>query len=256
MHIYITNLKTSTDRRAMMEQQLRGSGLDYEFFDCVVGAELTQTEIEQRCNMAAINKHNEKLQWFNRGMIGCTMTNQLVYQDIINKQFEYALFLEDDTILPANLGAMLTHIEGMIQQGDVILLFWNAWGGLQLKRQPLNQFGATGFYAPLNYKDLTCGSAYVVTQKAARNMIAANTPIANTPDSWGFFCDAKAIDRLICAYPLAVQTADLKSTMNTGKLKGLSQWVHRYKIFPLYQYLRYRRRKLKQKSQYVTFVTT
>lgn len=255
MHIYITNLKTSTERRALMEQQLQGTGLDYEFFDCVIGANLTEAEIEQRCDMAAINKHNEKLQWFNRGMIGCTMTNQLVYQDIINKNYPYALFLEDDTVLPTNLGTLLAHLEGGIQQGDVILLFWNAWGGLQLKRQPVDQFEGTGLYAPVNYRDLTCGSAYVVTQKAAQAMIAANTPIANTPDSWGFFYDKKAIQRLLCAYPHAVQTADLKSTMDTGKFSGLSHFVNRYKIFPLYQYLRYRRRKLKQKSQQVSFVS-
>lgn len=254
MHIYITNLKTSTERRAMMEQQLQGSGLDYEFFDCVVGAKLTQAEIEERCDVAAIKKHNEKMEWFNRGLIGCTMTNQLVYQDIINKNYPCALFLEDDTVLPPNLGKLLDDIQGVIQPGDVMLLFWNAWGGLQLKRQAIYQFEQTGLYVPINYKDLTCGSAYVVTQEAARNMIAANQPIANTPDSWGFFYDKKAIKRLLCAYPHAVQTADLKSTMDTGKFNKLSRFVHRYKIFPLHQYLIYRRRKIKQKSQHVTFM--
>jgi GR25 family glycosyltransferase involved in LPS biosynthesis len=253
MHIYITNLKTSEERKLFMEKQLKKLQVEYEFFDCVVGAELTEKEINDKCDTAAIKKHNEKIEWFNKGMIGCTMTNQNVYQDIINKNRPYALFLEDDTILPKNLRELLDSMEGFIKQGDVILLFWNSWNPLELQSSTVEKFSGSAFYRPQNYKDLTCGSAYIVTKQAAKKMIGANTPIQTTPDSWGFFYESGCIDRLFCAYPHVIQTADKTSTMQTGNFLQLRTIIDKYKIFPFYQYLRYRRRKLKQKSHQIVF---
>ncbi len=253
MHIYVTNLKTSVERRLFMEKQLKKININYEIVDCVVGAELSAEDISSKCDMVSINKLNEKLEWFNKGMIGCTLTNQKVFNDIISRDFPYVLFLEDDTVLPENLPEILDNVETFIKQGDLILLFWNSWNPLFLEKNPIKtQFGFN-YYTTKNYKDITCGSAYIVTKEAARKMLAANTPIHVSPDTWGFFYDSGCINRILCAYPHAVQTADFTSTMQIGKFLWTRRIIDKYKIFPFYQYLTYRRKKLKLRSHKVVF---
>lgn len=254
MHIYITNLKSSKDRRLHMEKQLKDTRLDYEFFDCVIGADLSEEEIGQKCDVTSINKQNEKIVWFTRGIIGCTMTNQCIYRDIINRNLDYALFMEDDILIPDNLFDILAFTEPAIKQGDVIMLFWNAWQTLQLSKPEISTPFKFDYYIPENNHVLTGGSAYIVTRKAAQKMIELNTPIHTTPDNWGYYKNNHGIDRLMCAYPHCIQTADLKSTMRTGSFLLFRELIDRYKLFPFYQFLKYRRNRLKKKSHKAVFV--
>ena len=254
MHVYITNLKWSTERRAHMEKQLRNSGIEYEFFDCVIGADLSDEDIAAKCNVESIKSQNSKVEWFTRGIIGCTMTNQNIYADIINRNYEYVLFLEDDTVLPPNLNDILEFTAKQIRQGDVVLLFWKAWNPLKLRKPEIKTSFGFDYYQPVNYKELAGGSAYIVTQRAAQKMIESNTPIHTTPDNWKYYYDNGSIERLLVAYPLVVQTADFKSTMRIGKFLAIRDLVERYKIFPFYQLLKLKRKQMKNETLKVEFI--
>ena len=146
---------------------------------------------------------------------------------------DYALLLEDDTILPSNLQSILEHIETFIQQGDIILLFYACWEPLQLKMD-IEGPGGLNYFAPQNPEEITGGSAFVVTREAAKKMLTANTPIQRTPDHWSFYLKKSCIDRLLCAYPCPVDTADFKSTMALGKFNRVRNLIDRYKIFPFF----------------------
>lgn len=254
MEIYITNLKTSPDRRLHMEKQLVKTKTNYRFYDCVVGATLTEEEISVKCDVKDIARQNEKLLWFTRGIIGCTMTNQNIYREIIERNLPYILFMEDDVLIPENLEEILTYTESYLQQGDVILLFWKAWETLKLPKPVIETPFGFNYYIANNNHVFTGGSAYIVTRQAAEKMLAINTPIHTTPDNWGYYKNNNCIERLICAYPHCIQTADLKSTMGIGKFLFLRELIDKYKIFPVYQLLKWKRKQIKKKSQEVIFV--
>lgn len=217
MKIFVTNLKTSPDRRAHIINEFEGKGLDFSFVDCVVGKDLSEEELNEKCDMKRINHYNREVEWFTKGVIGCTLTNQNTYRTIIENNYEMALLLEDDTVLPYNLKEILNDIERNAQQGDVILLFYLAYTTLKLKAvDNLNSKNAV-FYAPLNPECIHGGSAVVVTRKAAEDMLKYNTPIKMSPDSWRDFYEAKCITRLICINPMPINTADFGTTMGYVK---------------------------------------
>ncbi|MEO8150701.1 MAG: glycosyltransferase family 25 protein [Bacteroidia bacterium] len=256
MDIYITNLKWSKERRLHMEKQLKGTKLTYQFFDCVVGADLTDAEIAEKCDIENINKLNDNagVEWFNRGIIGCTLTWQNMLRDMIAKDLDYMMLLEDDTIIPDNLFEILEFTQSQIRQGDMLLLYWKAWEPLQLTEPVISTPFGFNYYIAENYKVLTGGNAWIMTRQVAERMLALNIPIHTTPDNYKYFFDHKAIDRLICAYPHVVKAANFKSTMHKGRFVFLRKVIDRYKIFPFYQYLNYQRNKNLNKAQEVVFI--
>jgi glycosyl transferase family 25 len=238
-----------------MNRQLKKMDLNFQFFDCVIGAELTEEEIAEKCNMEIINKKNEINGWFNRGIIGCTMTNQNILKTIIADGLDYALLLEDDTLLPGNLKEITEHAKTFLQQGDVVLLFYLGWKKLFFKECGIQTPFNFNYYLPQNPQDITGGSAFIVTREAAKKMLEKNTPIHSTPDSWNFFYENNCIDRLFCAYPICVDTADLRSTMKTmRKYNQIADLISKYKIFPFYQLLKWKRRNQKRNKQVVEII--
>jgi glycosyl transferase family 25 len=224
MRIFVTNLKTSPDRRAHIINEFKGKGLEFTFVDCVVGKDLTDEELDQKCDMPKINHYNRNGEWFTKGVIGCALTNQNTYRTLIESKADMAFLLEDDTKLPHNLKEILEDIERKAIQGDIILLFYFTYSTLKLKLADKNEKDAAVFYTPVNPECLLGGSAVVVTRKAAEKMLAFNTPIKIPPDSWNPFREAGCIDRIICLYPPPVITAEFETTMEyvkDGALKKL-----------------------------------
>lgn len=217
MKILVTNLKTSPDRREHMMKQFEGKGLDFSFVDCVIGKDLTLEELNTKCDMKKINYFNREVEWFTKGVIGCTLTNQNTYRSMIANNDQMALLLEDDILLPDNFKDILTDIESKAVQGDVILLFFLTYNTVKLKLVDTKSTGRASFYIPLNPEQLHGGSAMVVTLEAAKKMLEYNTPVKMPPDSWRDFYEAGCINRLICIYPQPVDTADFGTTMGYVK---------------------------------------
>jgi len=215
MKILVTNLKTSTERKKHIMDQFKDKSLEYSFVDCVIGKDLSEEELDQKCDMNKIASYNREVEWFTRGVIGCTLTNQNTYRSMIENKDEMVLLLEDDTIIPPNLKEILDEVESKIVQGDVVLLFYLTYDTLKLKR--LDNSKVAPFFIPINPEVLHGGSAVIVTLRAAEKMLKHNTPIRMTPDSWKEFYDNKCIDRLICMHPQPVKTADFGTTMGYVK---------------------------------------
>lgn len=213
MKIFVTNLKTSTDRRAHIINEFKGKNLDFSFVDCVIGKNLTDDELNQKCNMEIINRYNREVEWFTKGVIGCTLTNLSTYQHILDNNYDMAFLLEDDTVLPDNLKEILDEIEKNAIQGDVILLFYLTYTTLKLKPVNKDAKSSAQFFIPLNPECLHGGSAIVVTRKAVEKMLKYNTPVRMAPDSWRDFYEANCIDRLVCIHPMPINTADFGTTM-------------------------------------------
>lgn len=224
MKVYITNLKTSVERKEHILRELQGKNLDYVFVDCVIGKDLTEAELREKCDMDRINYFNRNTEWFTRGVIGCTLTNQNTYRTLLTSNDKMAMLLEDDTVLPDNLKEILDEIEKKALPGDVILLFYLTHATLKVK--PVDDSKVARFFAPLNPECLHGGSAVVVTREAAQKMLNYNTPIKMTPDSWRDFYEAGCIDRLICVYPQPIDTADFGTTMGYVQNNFIRKTMH------------------------------
>lgn len=211
MKIFVTNLARFHDRRRHMAAQLDRLGLDYEIVRGVVGANLTDAEVERACDMDVLRRHST---WFGRGAIGCTLTCQAIYQDILERQLTCALYLEDDTILPVQLRALLDAIERRVVDGEVILLHYASSDPLVFSAksaEPLH--GKHAVVYPMDVRRVRSGAAFVVTASAAQNMLRCNVPIKRTPDCWGDFYAWDAISRVRCVHPMPITSAYFPSTI-------------------------------------------
>lgn len=252
MKIFVTNLPSSTDRRRSMLAQFDGKALDYEFFPCVVGKDLTEAEIAEACDIERINELNKNGEWFTRGIIGCSMTSRNIHREIVDRGLRCAVLLEDDTLIPDDFKTVLEDCEKIIEPGDVVLLFWVSWAPVTFDSETKIDLGSVTLYDASHHRYLTGGSATIFTREAAANMLRFNTPIQRTPDCWGDFAEAGCFNRVLCAYPPVVDTADMMSTMEHGRFVPIRRAVNKYRIFPFYQLLKAKRRASKRRRTKVT----
>lgn len=246
MKIKITNLPWSSDRRKHMVSQMKSLNLNYEFVDCVIGKDLTDEELNVKCNMEVINDLNKKVNWFNKGLIGCTLTNQKILNEFINTENENICILEDDIILPNNFENLLKEVDEVLIPGDMFLFFFIGWKEIKLKKIPTNT--NANFYEILNPEVISGGSAVVYSKDVAIKCLKANSPIIRTPDCWGDFMEMGAIKRLVCIYPLTVDTADFKSTMEISFKAKIVSFLFLDKIPFISSYLKKRRNKFKSSN--------
>lgn len=253
MNIYVTNLPDSSERRKSITEQFADQQLNFSFFPCVIGKDLSESELIRLCDLKAIAKHNEIGNWFTKGIIGCTLTCNNFYKNLANSDLDYALYVEDDAKIPKNFKKILDHVESFIQQGDVILLYWLSWKEIEFERKIYDSPFKFAFHEPINSKTLTGGTCQVVTKEAAKKMLELNTPVHITPDCWDYFKNKGAISRLICTVPPCVDVVDFKSTMNLGNYKRIRVLIYKYKIFLPIQYIisKYKKYLRRKKQVYV-----
>ncbi|MBH0027523.1 glycosyltransferase family 25 protein [Pseudoalteromonas sp. SWN29] len=90
--VYVVSMAGNTERRAKIKTQLSLIGLSPEFIDAVVGAELPSSEY---FNLAVARRKRV----LSPNELGCSLSHQLIYTDIIKKNIQYAIILEDDVSL-------------------------------------------------------------------------------------------------------------------------------------------------------------
>ena len=101
--IYVINMASSTERLADVTAQMERLNLTFERIEAVVGAELSQDEINKVYDADANKKrHHRNL---TPGEIGCYVSHRKAWQKIVEGDSEFALVLEDDIHINDNLTA-------------------------------------------------------------------------------------------------------------------------------------------------------
>ncbi len=246
MKIFVINLKRSPERRLLMEKQLGALGLSYEIVEAVDGKALGEADIDRYCDKQALALHP---QWLSRGAIGCALSHLKAYRAILDGGLPYGLVLEDDTVLDPALAAFLPRVGPHLHDNEVLMLYYAAWKKCVLTAGPGPLAGKHRIATPLDPKQIVSGNAYIITREACRQVLRFQAPIKVAADSWNEYFRERAIEHVRCVYPMLADVADYKSTIDyvsTGSLKGtLLHYIDRYKIFPVYQVLKRRRKKLR-----------
>jgi GR25 family glycosyltransferase involved in LPS biosynthesis len=104
MNIFVINLERSADRLASMSAQFDALKMSWERFPGKDGRELPPEELSQYSEKEALQLIGEPM---TRGQIGALLSHINVCKRIVEDKLPYALVLEDDVILPANLNDIL-----------------------------------------------------------------------------------------------------------------------------------------------------
>lgn len=217
-HIYLITLKRSKERHIYTKKTLKG--LDYEIFWGVDGSELDLNNIQQE-GLYDPEQAKKKIpigSELKSGEIGCALSHNNIYQDIIEKGYDCALILEDDVIVDAEnvhfLYESLNELPsdwdllylGYLYNNDRITLPIQLW--IHIAYPILTMLG----YKKYNTKRIRCKyprpysehlelsgyhygtHAYAVSQSGAKKILLAQTPVTMAPDNAiGMMCMLESI---------------------------------------------------------------
>lgn len=88
-------MKKSTERLKSITSQLNNLNLDFTRFDAIVGKNLSKKTLNDKCTFFC-------RYFYTYGMIGCFLSHQKIWENIIEKDEKVVMVLEDDCILDLN----------------------------------------------------------------------------------------------------------------------------------------------------------
>ncbi len=93
---FVISMKDNTERRNYMKSVLSEINIEFQFFDAVVGNDLSQEELEEVYDEERAKKHKTIKRPLSKPEIGCTLSHIGVYRKIVEQNLSNALIFEDD----------------------------------------------------------------------------------------------------------------------------------------------------------------
>lgn len=203
-NIYVITLERAVERQEKIKEVL--SGLNYSFFygkdkNNFLIDDLIQENIYSKKLAKKFHRYNKHM---NAGQIGCSWSHKLVYEDIIQNNYQRVLILEDDVIpnqevvinfneimnqLPDNWDLIYFDYHKNTEQniGTTIKKFiyqiLRLIGNLKWSSKTISNLYAKKYSSNLKtagYHMYT--SAYAVTLNGAKTLLHYQTPIAHIAD--------------------------------------------------------------------------
>lgn len=120
--VYIVSLKKDFTRRNTISKKLNEYKIGHKFVDAVVGKELSPEEISM-LNLQGIKKRKRRSPTF--GELGCSLSHQKIYNEMINNHIEWAIILEDDAIIDKRFADFYHKLESInlsLEPSNIYLL--------------------------------------------------------------------------------------------------------------------------------------
>jgi glycosyl transferase family 25 len=245
MRAYVINLARSLDRRAHITAELQKTGLEYEFITAVDGRDL-DLEDPTIVDSALLAKNS-----FPAGTAGCALSHLRTYEKIIADDLDEALILEDDVILPADLGNLAEAVAGQLTGAEVALLNYGRSSRCKMSLEGSVSLPSSRLLAlPIEINGLVNAAAYVITREACERMSKSILPLRANADDWQFFYREGILDRIRCVLPLPVdKTAKFESTigfysLGNGLKARLAGTLVHHRIPLLHGVILYRRQRI------------
>lgn len=253
MRAYVINLARSPERRTHIENELKKTLLDYEIIAAVDGRDLNLSDaalvdsslpfIDPSLPIVDIG--------LAAGTAGAALSHLKAYRKIIEDRLDAALVLEDDVVLPADLGSLADAVADQLSSAEAVLLSVDSPDPCKMSIEGSIQLPNSRLLAlPIDICQPRSAGAYIVTREACERMVKCLQPVRVQADTWWFFYREGLLDRVRCVVPVPVhKNPKFPSTIGSyslgtsfrGRLAGK---LVRHKIPLLDQTLRYRRQRI------------
>ncbi|MGP4951606.1 glycosyltransferase family 25 protein [Psychrobacter sp. T6-1] len=214
IQILVINLKSSTERKARISEQLNNLDIPYEFLEATEGSVLTDEWIESNIDDRLKNIYYNKLHYsVNKNALACADSHrraQLIARGLKSK---YTLILEDDVELSSDFKKKVTNTIGLMREHSLHVAFlgYNLSKGKCTKKKNINsKFGFSFFNYPIE-GHVSGAYSYIVDSVGADLIVRENLEkIQDTADT--FYIEEKGlIDTTVVLYPKLVTTGYLES---------------------------------------------
>jgi glycosyl transferase family 25 len=187
--IFVINLDRDTQRMEWMRAQLVAMGLPFERISGVLGSAMNDAEL-------ARDYDDGKAKWrrarsLTPAEIGCAMSHIKAYREIVARGIEAALVMEDDVVLPAELGVLLAscaaHVDA--KRPEVWLLT-----AASVNESVRSVFESTTGHSLRRFRSGFAAGAYVVTLTGAQALLAELYPVGDVADCWERLVRFRVVD--------------------------------------------------------------
>jgi glycosyl transferase, family 25 len=254
MRAYVINLARSHDRRAYITGQLDQLGIDYEMMTAVDGRDLN-LEDENIISPSFFEKVVLPV-----GSAGAALSHLAVYRKIIEDGLDMALVLEDDVVLPDDLGSLADSVGEELAGAEIALISVDSPQPCKMSTEGTVPLAHSRFLAlPIDVNQPLSGGAYVITREACERMVKNALPIRTVADAWGFYYQEGNFDRVRCVVPVSVhKNHNIGSTMGSyslgqSALGRIMAYLINRKIPVFRQVLAYRREKIYRRIRLTEF---
>jgi len=250
LHAYVINLARSPERRAHITAELDRVGVDYEIVEAVDGRNL---DLDDPKTIASIAPSMLNSSWFLPSHVAVALSHLRVYRKILADGLDWALVLEDDIIVPTDLGSLVDAVAEHLDGAEIALLNYDSKDPLKMSREGLvHLLSSRALVLPIDVYQVVSGAAYVITRKACERMDKSVLPVRAKCDHWSHFYSEGVLDRVRCVVPPAVyKSPGFASTVgyNSGEsLKArLLRMIARHDLQFLQQMVVYRRQRILRK---------
>jgi glycosyl transferase family 25 len=247
LHAYVINLARSPERRAHITAELGRAGVDYEIVAAVDGRDL---DMDDPKTIASIAPSMLNSSWFLPSHVAVALSHLRVYQKILADGLDWALVLEDDVIVPTDLGSLAGAIAEHLDGAEIALLNYDSKDPLKMSREGLVHLPSSRALAlPIDVDRVVSGAAYVITRKACERMDKSVLPVQAKCDHWSHHYREGALDRVRCVVPPAVyKSPSFASTVGYNSEESLKArllgMIARYDLGFLQQMVIYRRHRI------------
>lgn len=209
MKTFVINLKRAVERKKYMTNLLQHIDVfDYEFIDAVDGRNLLNTDVELFFDTKlSYARYGREL---SLAEIACALSHHKCYSEIVNKDLEYALILEDDISIVGDVSIIKT-IGSIIDTKKplVFLLSGDYWF---YNKKVINEtfskntvFDAVGAYA------------YIINKAAARLLVEKNIQLSCVADHWAFYKSQGLKIQALFPYIIDANIENFESTIEQIK---------------------------------------
>ena len=171
---YIISSPVAYQRRTQIDKNFREYGIKPNFFNAIMGNQLTEQELQQ-----FTAKHNI----LNKGAIGCALSHLEIYRQLLKSEEPYVFIFEDDVRLSPDFVQYFPKIKEFLNQMTkpaVLLLY-------RVKAPTKTVFSLGNGYKILHALAGTAAHGYVINRKAAENLLKAQNPIQFEIDAWNLY---------------------------------------------------------------------
>lgn len=216
-HIYLVTIERAQERHALIRKELQG--LNYSFF---WGADhksfsITQLQQEGIYDEQLAKKNHRYFKPLKGGMLGCSLSHRMVYEDIIKNNYSRVLILEDDVITESfPVEDFIDAIAELPNKWELLYFDYNKnekkpifgslkqliyhiqklFGGINFSHRTINNLFAKKYSKNLltaGFHDFT--DAYALTHEGAKKLLKLQSPVQWYPDNLlAYACSNKIIN--------------------------------------------------------------
>lgn len=230
-HCFVINLASDEGRRTEISEQLDYLGLPYTIFNAVYGDTLSNKELTESYNKnRAINESHD----LTLGEIGCALSHIGVYREMIKRNIQHCLVLEDDARLSDDIVEILPKLAERYSYDKPQVVMLNYVEKYQ--RRGMIRLDDKHYIAS-TYGGCKNAHGYFLTLSAANNLSENLFPVWLVADRWERFHEKKII-QLKCILPYCIGLSkyarlsnldsDRITRMKQFQRGGLTHWIHRY----------------------------